>query len=68
MTWDELLNMKFENGHDGQVLTDIDCPQCGRKIYLDNSIILTSYPAKYKYWCSCGWVGNAHIKRMEEQA
>lgn len=62
MTWDELLNMKFENGYDGQVLTDIDCPQCGRKIYLDARIILTTYPGKYSYWCSCGWVGSAHIR------
>ena len=72
MTWDELLNMEFENGHDGQVLTDIDCPACGRKIYFNSRIVLTTYPAKYSYWCRCGWSDCSYIKwgdfraRMEE--
>lgn len=56
MTWDEFLNKDVSNSYNGQVLTDIDCPKCGRKIYYDSTIILTTYPDKYKYWCSCGWV------------
>lgn len=60
MTWDEFLNKNIESQHNGQVLTDIDCPKCGRKIYFDRTIVLTSYPAKFRYWCSCGWTGAAH--------
>ena len=55
MTWDEFLNKDASNSYNGQVLTDIDCPKCGRKIYYDKTIKLTTYPNKYKYWCSCGW-------------
>lgn len=62
MTWDELLNMNIASNYNGQVLTDIDCPKCGRKIYLDNTMILTSFPAKYRYWCSCGWTDCAPAK------
>lgn len=61
MEWDELLSMNIESKYTGQVRTDIQCPQCGRYIYLDNTIILTSFPAKYRYWCSCGWTGSAHV-------
>ena len=60
MTWDEFLNKSIESPHNGQVLTDIDCPECGRKIYFDSTVTLTSYPAQFCYWCSCGWVGTAH--------
>ena len=62
MTWEELLNEDISSSFNGQVQTDISCPKCGRKIYLDNTIILTSYPEKYVYWCSCGWKGFAHKK------
>ena len=60
MIWEEFLNKRIGNEYNGQVLTDIECPKCGRHIYLDKTIILTSYPCKYKYWCSCGWTGSAH--------
>lgn len=65
MTWDEFLNKDIESQHTGQVRTDIDCPECGRKIYFDRTIILTSYPSKYRYWCSCGWTGAAHERWYE---
>ena len=55
MTWEDFLDNKVEEDFTGQVQTDIDCPKCGRKIYLDTRVVLTSYPAKYSYWCSCGW-------------
>ena len=66
MTWDELLNENVASDF-RQILTDVDCPKCGRKIYFDDSmVILTSYPAKYHYWCSCGWTGTAHVKWRNE--
>lgn len=66
MTWEEMLNTDISSSYNGQTQTDIPCPKCGRNIYLDETIILTSYPCKYKYWCSCGWHGSAHTKWMKE--
>ena len=62
MTWEEFLNEDISSSYNGQVQTDIPCPKCGRNIYLDTTIILTSYPGKYGYWCSCGWKGYAPKK------
>lgn len=62
MTWEEFLNTPINSHLTGQIQTDIECPKCGRKIYLNERIILTSYPAKYAYWCACGWDGAAPIK------
>lgn len=62
MNWNELHSQKINEDITGQILTDVDCPKCGRKIYLDNTIILTSYPEKYRYWCPCGWEGYSHVK------
>lgn len=62
MTWEEFLDVKVEEDFTGQVHTDIECPKCGRKIYLNNMIVLTSYPVKYAYWCSCGWEGTAPLR------
>ena len=74
MTWEEFLNKNIESQDNGQVRTDIDCPKCGRKIYFDRTIMLTSYPSKFSYWCSCGWTsaaperwcGNAERKTDED--
>ena len=64
MTWDEFLDRKVEEDYTGQVQTNIECPKCGRKIYWDSTIVLTSYPAKYSYWCSCGWNDTAPLRWM----
>lgn len=45
-----------------QVLTDIECPKCGRRIYLDDTVVLTTYPPQYRYWCSCGWDGTSFVR------
>ena len=60
MKWEDFLNRDISNDNNGQMLTDIECPKCGRRIYYDSTIILTTYPDKYVYWCSCGWKGFAH--------
>ena len=60
MDWE---TFKEENRNDfnwfpeNRKITDIDCPKCGKKIYLRTDIILTSYPPKHQYECDCGWVG-----------
>lgn len=58
--WEEFLNKDISSNYNGQILTNIKCPKCGRAIYYNSTIFLTSYPAKYSYWCSCGWQGMAH--------
>lgn len=62
MKWEQLLNEQITDDYSSQVQTDIECPKCGRKIYLDTRVVLSSYPCKYQYWCSCGWSGFAHVK------
>lgn len=44
--WTEMANRE---------LTDIECPECGKKIYRRTDVVLTSYPPQYNYECDCGW-------------
>jgi len=38
--------------------TNIKCPECGRLLVKDISVVLATYPVKYKYEChNCGWFG-----------
>jgi len=62
MTWEEMLNIPIPEASTGQAQTDIECPACGKNIYLNTSIVLTTYPETYHYWCSCGWYGYSHVK------
>ena len=40
--------------------TDIECPECNERIYVNTREVLTSYPPKSKYKCvCCGWTGTA---------
>ena len=40
--------------------TNIRCPNCGKLIHRDTSVVLTSYPAQHRYECfECGWKGTA---------
>lgn len=64
MEWDEFLRQNTLSCNNGQILTDIKCPDCGKRIYYDSTITLTSIPPKYCYWCSCGWNGYATTKWM----
>lgn len=35
---------------------NVNCPNCGTKIFKEAKKILTSYPPKYKYVCfNCNW-------------
>jgi len=63
MTWEEFLCTPIDTNNSGQVKTNILCPEClSHYIYLDKTVVLTSYPAKYYYWCPCGWTGFAPAK------
>lgn len=64
MKWENFINQSSNDVNlnlYGQKLTDIECPECGKHVYLDTTVVLTSYPPQYKYWCSCGWVGNSYF-------
>lgn len=62
MKWDEMKD-QYPASTFGTKLekTDIDCPECGKKIFKRTDIVLTSYPPQYQYECECGWVGYAHV-------
>lgn len=47
----------WEDQNSERKITDIDCPKCGKKIYVRTDVILFSYPSKSQYECDCGWVG-----------
>ena len=66
MNWNDMSKIRLNDPEEKQIETNIECPDCGRNIYLDTSIVLTSYPAKYYYWCVCGWVGYSHVKWSKE--
>ena len=39
------------------------CSKCGSQLYIDDSIVLTSYPPMYQYYCKeCGNVETSHIR------
>lgn len=61
MTWEE-----FKKGRTATINmspyseTDIECPICGKPIYVDNQFVLASNPPQKKYIClDCGWVGTS---------
>ena len=59
MTWEEFCKDKSTIPPNLQ-RTDIDCPECGEKIYVDTSVVLACYPPKLRYECqNCGWGGMA---------
>ena len=61
MTWEEHQKIELpEELFTHRVLVDIDCPECGQKLYKRTDIVLTSYPAQYQYECKCGWIGYSH--------
>lgn len=63
MTWEELQKLRemaIESACNGLEITDIDCPKCGKKLYVRTDVILASYPPKREYKCTeCGWTGYA---------
>lgn len=64
ITWEQ-----FKKGDTGDEdrpnyqITDIICPQCGEPLYMYTGIVLTTYPAQYRYEClKCGWSGTGYIR------
>ena len=59
ITWDEYVAHPPSYVY-GKELTNITCPECGRYIYRDRSMVLTTYPPQFYYLCECGWHGVGH--------
>ena len=63
MKWEEFKKDRVEKMSKGllnAVETDIECPICGKCIYKDMSLVLTSYPPQHRYFCAeCGWSGTS---------
>ena len=63
MEWEDFKKSDIDIWNNpSHILTSIKCPDCGKYVYLDNTQVLTSYPAQYFYFCPCGWYGYSHIK------
>lgn len=64
MKWDEFNQLQMFNGNtDWRVTqTNLECPKCGKHIFLRNDIVLTTYPPQYSYFCECGWAGSSFTK------
>lgn len=69
MRWDELEN-KWPVIVDTfpSKKTDIDCPDCGKKIYMWTDVVLDTYPPQYQYECECGWVGYSFAKYENDRS
>ena len=48
-----------------KVLTDIECPKCGKYLFQRTDIVLTTYPEQYQYECECGFVGYSFAQWTE---
>lgn len=59
MKWEEIKNLCPDITNRKE--TDIDCPECGKKIFKRTDIVLTTYPEQYQYECECGWIGYAFV-------
>lgn len=60
MTWEEFVKQKHQTINNEWEITDVECPDCGQKIFKNTMIVLTTYPAQTAYLCPhCGWRGTA---------
>ena len=58
MKWEQFERMgPYTQEFTNKVLTDIECPKCGKNLFQRTDIVLTSHPAQYQYECECGFIG-----------
>ena len=63
MKWDEYKDREISNAYyPNTIQTTVECPKCGKHIYMRTNIILTSEPPQYVYFCECGWSGYSTSK------
>lgn len=59
MTWEDYKQQANFEHRTHAVLTNIECPKCGKAIYERTDIVLTTYPPQKSFFCKCGWHGTA---------
>ena len=62
MKWEEFDQTYPMPDFTNKVITDIECPRCGKHLFQRTDIVLTSYPPQYQYECECGFVGYSHAQ------
>lgn len=69
MKWEEFLDTDVEDwvlNRYNVEKTDIECPDCGRPLYMDKMTLLLSSPPQHHYWCVCGWDTTAPLRWEKE--
>ena len=64
--WDGFIDQSQIVFPKDQIQTNIMCPECGKPIYYDSTVVFPTYPCKYRYYCTCGWEGTSFRKWVEE--
>ena len=60
LSWEEFTKGKHIKPAFGLSITNVLCPNCGERLYRDDSVVLTTYPVKHRYECQkCKWKGIA---------
>lgn len=59
MKWEDFVTAKEKIVYRDAERVDIQCPKCGKDIWVKTNVILASYPPKRSYFCECGWSGQA---------
>lgn len=64
MKWEqfERMNNRYMQEYTNKILTNIECPKCGKYLFQRTDMILTNYPEQYQYECECGFVGYSHAQ------
>lgn len=60
---EERINQDFFEPHNLFRPVNAKCSKCGSQLYINDSVVLTSYPPQYQYYCKdCGNVETSTIK------
>lgn len=58
MKWEDYRKNVIYTMNPVYTMTDIECPKCGEKIYMDTSVEYLSNPPLHDFYCfKCGWKG-----------
>lgn len=53
----------FDNYNNSYRPVNAKCSKCGAQLYINDSVVLTSYPPQYQYYCkACGNVETSMIR------
>lgn len=59
---EERINQDFFENYNQFKPVDAKCSKCGGQLYINDSVVLTSYPPQYQYYCKvCGNVETSMI-------